>query len=54
MPRDCWWSATRACLEQGAADAGVKLSIRAYDEPEKVDWSRDEIAIMDLGNIDPR
>src|SRR5215831_3927713 len=41
-------------LEQGAKDAGVKLSMRAYPEPEKVDWSRDEIAIMDLGNVDPK
>jgi 4-hydroxythreonine-4-phosphate dehydrogenase len=40
-------------LEQGAKDAGVKLSIRAYDEPEDVDWTRDEIPIIDLGNIDP-
>jgi len=40
-------------LEQGAKDAGVKLRMRAYPEPEKADWSRDEIAIMDLGNIDP-
>jgi 4-hydroxy-L-threonine phosphate dehydrogenase PdxA len=40
-------------LEQGAKDAGVRLSMRAYPEPEKADWVRDEIAIMDLGNIDP-
>jgi len=41
-------------LEQGARDAGVKLSIRAYQEPEKVDWSRaGEVPIIDLGNIDP-
>src|SRR5436190_16946436 len=43
----------RRVLEQGAKDAGVKLAIRAYDEPEQVDWSRDEIPIVDLGNIDP-
>src|SRR5262249_50285034 len=40
-------------LERGAKDAGEKVSMRAYPEPEKVDWSRDEIALIDLGNIDP-
>ena len=41
-------------LEQGARDAGVKLSMRAYPEPEKVDWTRaGELPILDLGNIDP-
>jgi 4-hydroxythreonine-4-phosphate dehydrogenase len=40
-------------LEQGAKDAGVTLAVRAYAEPEKVDWTRDEIPIVDLGNIDP-
>jgi len=43
----------RRVLEMGAKDAGVRLAMRAYDEPEKVDWSRDEVPIIDLGNIDP-
>jgi 4-hydroxythreonine-4-phosphate dehydrogenase len=43
----------RRVLEMGARDAGVQLAMRAYDEPEKVDWSRDEVPIIDLGNIDP-
>jgi 4-hydroxythreonine-4-phosphate dehydrogenase len=41
-------------LEQGAKDAGVKVSMRPYAEPEKVDWTRDEIPIVDLGNLDPK
>src|SRR5436190_18859944 len=40
-------------LEQGAKDAGVTLRARTYRDPEAVDWARDEIAIVDLGNIDP-
>jgi len=40
-------------LEQGAKDAGVALAIKAYPEPEGVDWTRKEIPIVDLGNIDP-
>jgi 4-hydroxythreonine-4-phosphate dehydrogenase len=41
-------------LAQGARDAGVELAIRAYDEPESVDWSREgDVPIIDLGNIDP-
>ena len=41
-------------LEQGARDAGVKLEVHSYSEPEEVDWSRgDEVALVDLGNIDP-
>ncbi len=40
-------------LELGAKDAGVKLSLRAYRDPESVDWSRPEVPIVDLGNIDP-
>ena len=40
-------------LEQGAKDAGVKVSMRAYPEPEKVDWSRPEVPVVDLGNTDP-
>jgi 4-hydroxy-L-threonine phosphate dehydrogenase PdxA len=41
-------------LEMGARDAGVTLRVRAYPEPEAVDWSReDEVPIVDLANIDP-
>jgi 4-hydroxythreonine-4-phosphate dehydrogenase len=40
-------------LTQGARDAGVGLRWRAYVAPEDVDWSRDEIALIDLGNLDP-
>ncbi len=40
-------------LEQGAKDAGVKVSLHTYAEPEAVDWSRPEVPIVDLGNIDP-
>ena len=40
-------------LELGAKDAGVTVAMRAYPEPEKVDWSRSEIPIVDLANIDP-
>ncbi len=41
-------------LEIGARDAGVRLAMRAYREPEAVDWSRgDETPIVDLANLDP-
>lgn len=40
-------------LAMGAKDAGVALAYKAYDAPEAVDWSRTEVPIMDLGNIDP-
>ena len=40
-------------LEQGARDAGVSVRLRAYAAPENVDWTRGEIAIVDLGNTDP-
>jgi 4-hydroxythreonine-4-phosphate dehydrogenase len=41
-------------LEQGARDAGASLKMKAYAEPEAVDWSRaDEVPIIDLANIDP-
>ena len=41
-------------LEQGARDADVKLRVRAYPEPESVDWSRaEEVPMIDLANIDP-
>jgi 4-hydroxythreonine-4-phosphate dehydrogenase len=41
-------------LDMGARDAGVCVKMRAYAEPEAVDWSReDEVPIVDLANIDP-
>ena len=40
-------------LEQGARDAGVDLPYRSYPAPESVDWARGEVAIVDLGNLDP-
>jgi len=40
-------------LEQGARDAGVSVAWRSYATPEDVDWSRPEIPIIDLRNLDP-
>jgi 4-hydroxythreonine-4-phosphate dehydrogenase len=40
-------------MEQGARDAGVALKWRAYPAPEDVDWSSQEIAVIDLKNLDP-
>ena len=40
-------------LEQGARDAGVNLGCQSYATVEDVDWSRTEIPIIDLGNLDP-
>jgi 4-hydroxythreonine-4-phosphate dehydrogenase len=40
-------------MEQGARDAGVALKWRAYAAPEEVDWSRQEIPVIDLKNLDP-
>jgi len=40
-------------LAQGARDAGVILEWRTCASPEEADWSRDEIPIIDLGNLDP-
>ena len=40
-------------FDMGCEDAGVKPLRRIYDAVEKIDWSRDEIALLDLGNIDP-
>ncbi len=41
-------------LEQGARDAAVDLPWRACPRPEEADWSRPEVLILDLGNLDPR
>ncbi|MEP7070656.1 MAG: 4-hydroxythreonine-4-phosphate dehydrogenase PdxA, partial [Usitatibacter sp.] len=40
-------------LAQGARDAGVTLDWRSYASPDAVDWSREEVALIDLGNLDP-
>src|SRR6202158_5952818 len=40
-------------LAQGARDAAVTIDWRAYSTPEEVDWGREEIALIDLGNLDP-
>jgi len=40
-------------LELGADDARVDLRWRSYGSPEEVDWTRDEIPLLELGNIDP-
>ena len=40
-------------LAQGSRDAGVDLSWTAYGTPEEVDWSREDVPIIDLGNLDP-
>ena len=40
-------------LAQGQRDAGVRFDWKSYDKPEDVDWSADEVPIIDLGNLDP-
>ena len=40
-------------LELGCRDAGVELHWKAYGDLDAIDWSRDEIPLIDLGNIDP-
>jgi 4-hydroxythreonine-4-phosphate dehydrogenase len=40
-------------LELGCKDAGVNPSWRSYPSVSAIDWSRDEIALVDLANIDP-
>ena len=40
-------------LAQGSRDAGVEVLWTAYIGPEDVDWSRDDVPIIDLGNLDP-
>jgi len=40
-------------LEQGARDAGVTLAWQSCATVADVDWSRTEIPIIDLGNLDP-
>ena len=40
-------------LALGATDAGVQLRTYECRTPEDADWSRPEIPVIDLGNIDP-
>jgi 4-hydroxythreonine-4-phosphate dehydrogenase len=40
-------------LELGGADAGIRPRWRSYPSVTAIDWSRDEIALVDLHNIDP-
>lgn len=40
-------------LELGCNDAGVKLKWRCYTDVNAIDWARDEVPLIDLGNIDP-
>ena len=40
-------------LEMGARDAGVELAFRCYKTPGDVDWTRPEVPIIDLCNLDP-
>ena len=40
-------------LELGCKDAGVSLDWKTYPDVDAIDWSRDEVALIDLGNIDP-
>ena len=37
----------------GCADAGVSPAWRSYPSVSTVDWTRDEIPLIDLGNTDP-
>ena len=37
----------------GCRDAGVTLPQRVYPEVAAIDWTRDEIPVVDLGNVDP-
>ena len=40
-------------LEMGACDARVDLRYRGYATPEDVDWTRPEVPLIDLANLDP-
>jgi 4-hydroxythreonine-4-phosphate dehydrogenase len=40
-------------LEQGMRDAGVSFSWYAVSSPDEIDWSRPEVLVVDLKNIDP-
>ncbi len=40
-------------FELGCKDAGVAPAWRSYPSVRAIDWSRDEVALVDLRNIDP-
>jgi len=40
-------------LELGCKDAGVSVKWKTYPSVETIDWSRNEVPLIDLGNIDP-
>jgi 4-hydroxythreonine-4-phosphate dehydrogenase len=40
-------------LELGARDAGIPVAWQAYESVEAIDWSRAEVPLIDIGNIDP-
>lgn len=40
-------------LGLGCRDAGASLDWKTYPDVDAIDWSRDEVALIDLGNIDP-
>ena len=40
-------------LAQGARDAGVSVAWHVYESPEAVDWSRADVPVIDLANVDP-
>jgi 4-hydroxythreonine-4-phosphate dehydrogenase len=40
-------------LELGCKDAGVSPAWRTYERLSAIDWSRRELPLIDLGNIDP-
>src|SRR5215218_2045420 len=40
-------------LELGAKDAKVNLKWSKYADVDSIDWSRDDVPLIDLGNVDP-
>ena len=40
-------------LEMGARDARVEFRWKTYPAPEAVDWTRPEVPVIDLANLDP-
>ena len=40
-------------LALGCEDAKVKVESRLYPSVDAIDWSRDEVPLIDLGNVDP-
>ena len=40
-------------LELGCKDARVNVKWKTYPGVEAIDWTRDEVPLIDLGNIDP-